>query len=322
MKAGRLKPVAGAELESLASVASRLILAGRLGRVFPDPYLCSDYLRALAPSFHGGAHAGVEVDLGSGLPGMQHLVDVWADCRSAPDFIREMEHRLGLGRSLPPGSAARLSYYRRLVALDLKPLTRVAVALRRVDREAASAFFEVVFDRFDPAEQVFVRHTLMLEQAESGRRGALIDLAGDYSRQTSELRDKLEKFAGDDSEIAFLLMGRLPGVRVEEVVRARIGPLWSEAAPAPEGWREGGCVLHLPVDRASTSLREDRDDDPFSGIYRHFLSEVSRSIVEEEARRLGYRVHKDRKFACEATVADGLRRKLAEAGTRNLIYTV
>ncbi|MFA6319227.1 MAG: hypothetical protein WC943_17575 [Elusimicrobiota bacterium] len=322
MKAGpgRLRRVSGAELERLALTAGRLVLAARLGRVFPDPYQVSDYLRALAPSFRGAALPGVEVDLGSGLPGMKHLVDVWAERQAAPGFIHEMEDRKSRGRVLPPGSEARLAYCRRLLDLDLKPLTRVEVALRRLDAARGSAFFAVVFDRFDPAEQVFVRHTLMLEQRE-GAQG-LIARSGDYSRQTSELRDKLEKFAGDDAEIAFLLMGRLPGIRVEEVARARVGPLWSPVAGAPEGWPQGACVLHLPVDRASVSLGEDRDDDPFAGLYRRCLSDAPRSLVEEEARRLGYRVHKDRKFSCEPGAVECLRAKLAEAGTRNLIYTI
>ncbi|MBI4677063.1 MAG: hypothetical protein HY748_05720 [Elusimicrobia bacterium] len=298
-----------------------MVLAGRLGKTFPDPYQCSDFLRALAPSFHNGTHRGIKVDRCSGLPGMKHLVDVWADRQTAPGFIVEIEARRRCGRRPEPAIEAKVEYYRRLCGVPLKPLTRVEVALRRQDPGRRSAFFEVVFDRFDPAEQIFVRHTLMLEQSE-WERGRIIERAGDYSRQTSDLREKLEMYTGDDSEIAFLLMGKLPGVRVEEVTRARIGPLWSPAAPAPKGWAEGRYVLHLPTDRASIHLQEDRDDDPFGGIYRRFLSEGSRSIVEEEARRLGYRVHKDRKFVCEASAAAELRKRLEEAGTRNLIYTL
>ncbi|MBI5209746.1 MAG: hypothetical protein HY927_07240 [Elusimicrobia bacterium] len=299
-----------------------MVLAGRLGKLFPDPFLCSAYLAALAPSFHGGAHQGVELDLGSGLPAMKHVVDVWADWQTAPEFLREVADRSRRGRPLSPEMAAKAAYYGKLRALDLKPPTRIAVALRRIDARRGSAFFEVVFDRFDPAEQVFVRHTLLLEQFEFGAAGSIIERDGDYSRQTSALREKLEKYAGDDSEIAFLLMGKLDGVRVEEVTRGRIGPLWSPLARPPQGWPTGSPILHLPMDRASIGLDADRDDDPFSGIYRDCLSESVRSIVEEEARRMGYRVHKDRKFVCAAEHAPALRKKLEEAGTRNLVYTL
>jgi len=83
-----------------------------------------------------------------------------------------------------------------------------------------------------------------------------------------------------------------------------------------------GFVLHFPLDRASLSLPADRNDDPFSTIYREYLSEESRPLIEERAVALGYRVHKDRKFAATRAAAAALRRRLELAGKRNIIYEI
>ncbi len=295
-------------------------MAGRLNRQFPDPFLVADYLKALAPSFHGGLYPAAELDLGSGLPTLKQIVDVWADFSAAPGFLKEVSARAEAGRR-DPGLEARACYYRKLLALELRPPHHISVRLRRLEPGRGSGFFEVVFDRYDAAQVLFMRYTLLLEQQDLGRR-ALIQREGDYSRQTSALRDRLERYTGDESEITFLLLGKLPGIRIEEVTRCRIGPLWSPWAPAPAGWGAGGLVLHLPSDRASIALDEDRDQDPFATIYRRFLSQEARPLIEEEARLLGYRVHKERKFACTAPAEENLRGRLAQAKTQNLVYAV
>jgi hypothetical protein len=120
----------------------------------------------------------------------------------------------------------------------------------------------------------------------------------------------------------FLLMGKIAGVRVAEVTRGRIGPLWSPWAPPPPGWPRGkeGLVLHCPLDSASVCFQEDMDQDPFATLFKEFLSEESRPLVEEAGARLGYKVHKERKFVCTADAVEPLRRKLQEAGTRNVVY--
>ena len=103
---------------------------------------------------------------------------------------------------------------------------------------------------------------------------------------------------------------------------ARDGSPW---APPPAECRADGSpgyLLHFPLDRASLSLAADRNDDPFSTIYRDYLSEESRPLIEERALSLGYRVHKDRKFAATGPAAAALRRRLDQAGKRNIIYEI
>ena len=312
--------LSGHELERYCSTAAELILAGRLSRAFPDPERCAAYISSLAPSVRGGHRPEVEIDLSSGLPTLKELVVIEADAKLAEDHLKLVESRHA-SRPLGPPALAKAAYYRALLGRPLGPLWGLEVRLRRVDSEARLAAFEVVFDRYDPAETVFIRYTILLEQKDA-LWGKFIDRHGDYSRQTDAFREKMERFTQDDSELAFLLFGQVEGLRVEEVTRGRIGPLWSPWArgPAPFAGDAASFVLHLPLDRSSQALDADRNDDPFSTLYRRFLSQDSRALVEEQAKRLGYRVHKDRKFSVSRGAAGALSALLAKAGTRNIVY--
>ncbi|MDE2292417.1 MAG: hypothetical protein KGL53_10070, partial [Elusimicrobia bacterium] len=289
------------------------------------PYGVADTLRLMSPALRDGIYDGVVLDRTSGLPALKEVVTVHADRANAPEFLSDAAERDGA--DVTPRFAAKLRYYKQAVTVQLPALTRLDVRLRRVvpDRKAAS--FEVVFDRYDAAEDVWTRYTLQLEQTDPGwGGGAVLERSGDYTRQTSAFRTMMERYAQDDSEIAFLLLGKHEGLRVEEVVRGRVGPLWSPFCPPPPGWfppDPAGCyVLHCPLDRAALGMEADQDQDPFSKLFREFLSEDSRPVVEEAAARLGYRVSKERKFACTPQAAALLEKRLAEAGTRNVIYTI
>lgn len=316
--------LSGPELDRYAETAARLILAGRLNKWYPDPFSCADFFRALA--MREGVYEGAWIDLGSGTPTLQEIVTVKADRDVASEFLQGQAARLAAGRTPTARVAAKTEYYKKIFTLEFSPVTSLEVKLRRVETEKKIASFEAVFDRYDAAESVFTRYTLLLQQKDQALGNALIERSGDYSRQTEAFRHAMERYMSDESEIAFLLLGRMDGVRVEEVTRARIGPLWSFAAPSPPDWLPEGpdgtgeFILHLPIDKASVDLDEDRDNDPFSTIYRHFLSEASRPLIEDEARRLGYRVHKERKFACTPGVAARLKERLRQTGMSNIVY--
>jgi hypothetical protein len=320
-----VRVLTGAELEAYCAAASSLVLAGRLSRCYPDPERCAAYLRALAPSFRGDYEPEAAVDLMSGLPTLKELVSVQADAELAEGHLKDLAGRPE-GRALSATAQAKADYYERLARAPIQSLVGLEVSLRRIDPERRCAAFEVVFDRYDPAETVFTRYTILLEQEDRLLDSGFLSRRGDYSKQTDAFRDKMERYTQDDSELAFLLLGQVQGLRVEEVTRARVGPFWSPCAPPPPECRaEGdapGYVLHFPLDRASLSLPADRNDDPFSTIYRDFLSAESRPLVEEQAKLLGYRVHKDRKFAATGPAAAALRRRLEQSGMRNIIYEI
>lgn len=313
-------------LEAYARRASDLILAARLNKWYPDPFGCADRLRFLAPSIRAGVYDGIGLDRTNGLPRHQDVLTVQVDRQIAEEFIEQQEARLAVGRRLTPRVEAKLRYYRELVKVPFVPMTDLQVKLRRVYPERGSAAFEVVFDRFDPGEGVFVRYTLLIEQTDSMWGGGFLERTGDYTKQTNTFRTAMEKFAQDESEIMFLLLGKLDGIRVEEVSRGRIGPLWSPWTPAPAGWfpedASDAFVLHCPLDRASTGHEIDLDNDPFSTLYVDFLSDKARPIIEEAAQRYGYRVHKERKFACTKAALEPLKAKLRQAGTKNVIYSI
>ncbi|TPW21199.1 MAG: hypothetical protein FD126_923 [Elusimicrobia bacterium] len=314
--------VSGEPLERWCEAAARLVQAARLNKFFPDPFGIADTLRLMAPSAREGVYEGLVLDRTSGMPRLKDVVAVHADRANAAEFLREAQLRDG--RSATPRYQAKLAYYRKLAAVELPPLHRLEVKLRRVFADRGVASFEVTLDRFDAAENVWVRYTLLLEQTDSSWAGRLLERSGDYTNQTGAFRALMEKYAHDDSEITFLLLGKMPGIRIEEVVRGRVGPLWSPPCPPSPGWfpRDArGCyVLHCPLDRASVGMEADQDQDPFSVLYKDFLSEDSRPIIEEAAQRLGYRVHKERKFACTQAAAESLNARLSQAKTSNVVY--
>jgi hypothetical protein len=316
----------GEALELYARTASDLVLAARLNKWYPDPFGVSDRLRFLSPSLRGGVYRGIGIDRTNGLPRHQDVLTVQVDRQIAGDFIKQQEARIAVGRRLTPRVEAKLRYYRELVKVPAVPMTDLQVKLRRVFPERGTAAFEVVFDRFDPGEGVFVRYTLLIEQTDSMWGGSFLERSGDYTRQTDIFRTAMEKYAQDESEIMFLLLGKMEGLRVEEVTRGRIGPLWSPFCPAPAGWSprdaSNAFVLHCPLDRASTGHEVDLDNDPFSTLYVDFLSDKARPIIEEAAQRFGYRVHKERKFACTKPALASLKAKLNQAGTKNVVYSI
>ena len=322
----RLLSLSGENLEGYCRALSPLILAGRLNSCYPDPYVCSAYISCLAPSLRRGVYDGVNLDRRTGLPVLKDVLAVKIDKDLAPDFIASQEERLAAGRSLAERSAAKLEYFRRLGSAGLKPLNRLEVKLRRVDRESGSAFFEVVYDVYAISPALFTRYCLMLEQTDAVWESALLARSGDYSEPTMEFRMRLEKCAQSESELLFLIIGGIKGVRVEEISRARIGPFWSARTGFPASWPAaspgGAAVLHFPLDRASLELKADINNDPFEGMYREFLSGEAKDLIEERVKTLGYRVHKDRKFACTKSAEPALRGLLAASPARNIIYAI
>ena len=322
----RLLSLSGEPLEGYSRALSALILASRLNSSYPDPFVCSDYISCLAPSLRRGVYEGANLDRLSGLPMLKDILAVKIDKDLAPAFIASQEERLAAGQTLAERAAAKLGYFRRLAQAGLKPLNRLEVKLRRVDRQRGSAFFEVVYDAYAVSPAGFTRYCLLLEQKDAVWASAFLERSGDYSEPTSEFRLGLEKYAQDESELTFLMLGGIKGVRVEEISRARIGPFWSALTGFPQGWPAGtpgdAAVLHFPVDRASVELKADLNNDPFEGMYREFLSGEAKDLIDERVTDLGYRVHKDRKFACTRSAEPVLRRLLAASGARNIIYVI
>lgn len=323
---GRFCELTDEALDRYADSLSRLVLKGRLNKFYPDPFAAADRIRFLGASLRKGVYGGAQIDRKSGMPHLRDVMTVQADRRIAEDFLRQHEARLAAGRSVTERVRAKLEYYRKLVGASLPPLHSLSVLLRRVYPERDAAAFQVVYDNYDASEGVFTRYTVLLEQNDGIWGDRLLERSGDYTRQTAAFRERIEKLAQDESEILFLLLGKAPAIRIEEVTRGRIGPAWTPWTPGPEGWFPRGdpeaFVLHCPLDQASVGTEADSDQDPFASLYKDFLSDVSRPLIQEAADRLGYRVRKERKFACTKAAETALRAKLREAGTQNVVYTL
>lgn len=313
--------LAGQDLDGYCALLAGLVQAGRLGSAYPDPFVCSAYITSLGATMRAGVYGSVCLEA-TGLPSFMDALSVKIDQDLAKDFIAAQECRLAEGKALAPRAAAKLAFLRRLLGAELKPLNRLEVRLRRVDRARSSAFFEVVYDAYPLSSPQFTRYRVSLEQRDTAWGSAFLERSGDYSAPTGDFRARLERCAQDESELLFLILGGIEGVRVEEITRARIGPFWSRYTGWPRGWAGGGegAVLHFPLDRASVELKADTNNDPFEGMYRDFLSGGAKDLVQERVARLGYRVQKDRKFACAGPAAAALRKLLAAGSTKNIVY--
>jgi len=321
----RYLPLHGRDLERYSSTVSRLILGAKLNRWFTDPFGASNLIGMLGDPSRAELHEEIHIDRASGLPWLKDILSVQVDRGLADEFLTLNAGRRGSGR-LTPRLRARLEYYERLLRYHFPPLTRMEARLLKVLPERSVGIFEAVFDRFDPGEGVFVRHSLKLEQTDRvWKDESLIERRGAQTVQTPEFREMLSRFTRDESELTVLLTGNRSGIRVLEASRGRIGPLWSPFTPAPAGWRSedpGAFVLHIPFDAASVDFKEDSDTDPFTAFFKDCLSPNSRPLLEEAAQGLGYRVRKERTFVCTPEARDALSKKLEECGEKCRILTV
>jgi hypothetical protein len=302
--------VSGLRLEGPAAdayvrVLRSLLALARAGSHYPDPVRFDALLAFLGPAGSRGVHADLLVDPVSGLPRVSQLLGVRADREVARD-----EQERGLA-PLPE----RRAYHEALRAVELSPASSVEVHLRR--REGRRAHLEIVHDRLDAANGCPVRYTVRLSH--QGRSVKVTD--ADVALPSERFVALVERHAGADAELAFLLISDLPGVRVEEVVRGQVGPLHMAGIDAPAvlagviAGVPGALILHLALERAGLEVSADRVRDPFSVLYRDALQADSRGLVEAKRARLGYHVSKERRLVCTPSAEAPLRAALRGAGT-------
>ena len=296
----------GERADAYLDLLRSLLRVARPGTQFCDAQRLDTHLSFLGPRGSRGVEDGLDLDPGSGLPPLRELLRVRADHDLARSFLAEHGERL-------PQKAA---YYGALVDAAIAPSNALEVRLRA--RVRGGARFEVVHDRIDVASGCLVRCVWRVEQ----KGLAAIDLKkGDLSAPTEAFRATVERSAGADAELAFLLMSELPTVKVEEVVRGQIGPLHFSGIASPEPLRAllsalpGSFALHLSLERAAPGVAADRCRDPFGALYRDKLGVQARAQIEARREALGYRVSKERRFAVTPELEAPLRAALTKAGT-------
>lgn len=317
--------------EIYVAMARRLLQAGRLNRFFPDPEGLDSLLRFLAPSGRPGDFQGLELNLRTGFPTERAVGLVLSEGELSEKFLGS----LNMAALRRPGASEadgrllqKAAYHEELVKSRLPRRVRLELALRRIEADKERAYFTTVFERFDPTEELFVRYTVQLYQHHGRWTKHLVELQGDDMEATGPFRNVISRYHADEAEFAFILLSELPAITVEEIVRGRVGPLWFEGVEMPAEFEDlmrrhpGSFLLHFPSERAATTIKEDRNNDPFAPMYRDSLAAGPRELAERKAQALGYRVFKERKFACTRAIAEPLGALLKERGYRCVIYPV
>lgn len=291
----------GERADAYVAVLRSLLEIARPGNHYPDARRLDAQLSFLGPRGSHGVHRSVDLDPVSGLPTVRQLLVVRADRDLAPPYLREHGAR----------SSAKVEYYRALVATEILPVSSVAVRLQK--KERSEVYLEVVHDRLDAASGCLLRYTVHLKQKGTGHVSVK---DGESALPTRRFLRLMERNAGADAELAFLLVSGLPGVSVAEVVRGQIGPLHFHGIPAPAildrvlEQNRGAFILHLALERAGTDVAADLCRDPFTRLYRDSLGTDARPVVEARRSALGYRVSKERRLVCTPGVESKLRAAL------------
>jgi hypothetical protein len=291
-------PTATAHLSALRA----LLAVARPGAQYPDGRSLSERLRFLP--------IPLEIDPRSGLPALKALSQVDADRALAPEFLEK--HAAAL-----PDRAPR---YRALAEASLESLHRVQVRLIHRDRDASRV--QIVRDLLDPASGCLVRFTVVALQRGEGQ---VAFVRGDLSRPTPQLTHAVEEAASGDAEMALLALAKLPGLIPEDVIRGQLGPFCTAQVPGPSllapvlACAPEGAVLHLALERAGSTVPEDRCLDPLASLYRDALQDEARARVEARRAELGYRVVKERRLVCSPELEAPLKIALSAAGARLVV---
>ena len=298
--------LSGARADAYLEVLRHLIAVARPGTHYIDVGRLDTHLSFLGPAGSRGTTAELKLDPATGLPTTREMLRVIADHEIALDYTS--------GRR-----SAKRDYYEALKEQEVLQAASVEVRLRMKERGLAR--IEVIHDRLDAASGLLLRYTAHVDV--KGRHVKVTD--DELPEPTRKFMNLMERHAGADSELAFLLLSEIPGVTVEEVIRGQIGPLHLSGIEAPELIQPvlddvpGAFVLHLAVERTGSNVSADRCRDPFASIYRDTLSPEAREVVEQKRESLGYRTSKERRLICTPSAEMPLKVELSKRGVKLVV---
>ncbi len=320
-----------AEGEYVKTVATALKRA-RLNRQFPDGRATADHIALMGADCHHGLYDGLELDLRSGLPSYREWVRVQTDSEVLGKGewegrpLEELERRAAENKASVFGKQLLQYHYRehlqkkKTVAFD-----HLDVQLMRVDAKERTAQFRVVMDKLSVAG-TFTRTTIELSQTSESWNRDDLRLDGEHVKHTDSFRTLIYSLGHASSEMLFHRLEADEKVRVAEVVRGTIGPIFlpfglvpTELSPLLES---GNCpIASFSLDVASREQKEDRNNDPFSFSGATDGSQnLSSEFLEAARSRHGYRVFRDRKFVTDSASTSKLEAICRDLGTRNLVY--
>ena len=324
----------GEQVIGYVKLLMRLINGARINKFYPDPIKVRNLLSFLLPEKNYGFYDTIEINRNTGFPVEKDVSRVIVDRQIAPKTLRESNEEELVKRyeenPIPVNDRRlrRYRYHKDLMDSSIPDVFDLELKLRMVDTEKYIAFFNNIIDRYDPDSSLFVRYTMVIGQEDSqwGRNSVLLD--GDRLKFTKKFRYLTSKYAIDEAEFAFILLNDLEHIVVEEVQRCRIGPLYFRGLNIPQGMEEifekhpGAFILSLPMDRASITIKEDKNNDPLSVMYRDVLEPGAQELRDKKAEMIGYHVFKERKFVCSRDVVRDFRKFLADRGARCVVRGV
>lgn len=326
-----IKVLSGEHAETYCKLVEGLIRGGKPNNSFPSGRGVANLVYLLRPSTNRGLSNDVRVNLKNGLPSEPDIGRVIADKDICEKVLRS--HDLASVRSRTDEASMplvhRLDYYLDVQKRELPERFRLDLKLKRIDEKAQTADFIAVFERFDPGEGVFTHYNIHLRHQSDRWTKPQVELKGDDLKVTEAFRNVISRYSSDEAEFAFILLSDVPGITVEEVSRGRIGPLWMAGVPAPPAIEDllkkhpGNVILNFPYEKVfvpEVEGKEDDNRDPFARLYRTSLGQENKQLADARAEKLGYIVHKERKFACSKPILNPLRDLCKELGKPCVIY--
>ncbi|MFH2005991.1 MAG: hypothetical protein ABI333_05325 [bacterium] len=311
-----------------------MLRTGRLNVHYPESARLRDHVSAMSPDVHRGLYPGLEIDLRSGLPTYKEWTRVQTDCTLAEQMLEDLGSLEKLERKATERTdliygkqLLKHHYFSELKGRRLAALGDMKVALRRVDPDTKTAWFNVVLDKLD-ASGLFVRFTIDLGQTDSVWNKSMVRLDADTAKHTEEFRTLIYRFTSLDAEFTFFKLVTFGGLTVERVIKGTVGPVYFAGldAPGPLGQlvarQPRGFVASFPLDMAACDLASDRDNDPLEDPLVLTLSEEALPDYERAREGMGYKVFKDRKFVTSQSLEAVVREFCDQAGTKNIIKTV
>lgn len=335
MSEGHFLRLEGETGEEYLSTARALLAAGRLNNFFPTPAQVDSLFHHLSPLRWKSFHSSFEVSHKNGMPSSHDTTRVLSDARLSEAVLGESSRETLVAELEQTRSAAaerrllRHDYHRSLIEMPPPQSFSMQLALRKVDPTTQTAYFTVTLDRFDIAENSFVRYTILLSQIGNRWKRQQVDLSGDDLLYTENFRNVISRFASDEAEFAFVLLSDLTSIEVEQVMRCRIGPMYFRGIAMPDDFQAlfeqhpEAVVLHFPLDHAgrSDTLPKTASGDPLSPLYRDVLQGGAREAFEQKVEALDYKVWKERRFACTVDAQNSLQALLQQRGAPSVIRT-
>lgn len=326
--------LSGNDAESYINITSKLISASKLNKYFPDQNEILAIFNYLKPATNFNLYPDFQIAFNSGMPSEKSITRLKADKDISEKFLKEgtqSDFEKAYNDNPSPLQEKRLrqyKYYNNLFSSTISPTFNLDLKLKWIDEVNNKAFFIAILDRFDLGENLFVRYTVHLSQVNERWSKPQVVLEGDDLKATEAFRNIIARYSSDESEFAYLLLSDLKNIQVEEVARAKLGPLFFKGSFIPKDIMhifqkdEKAFILNLPFDKTSLNIAKNTIADPFGRFYRDYLDDKNKAEITRKAEIFGYHVYKERRFAVSMNIYKEFSDFIKAKGYNCIIYPV